>query len=817
MLSDNAQKVASKRYFMEGEDWEACALRVAEGNAVGKPEYEYYRDIFYDMIYNMYMIPGGRILRNTRRPRGSLYNCYHLPINDSIEGIGDCIKNSLILWSDGGGVGINFCVDAKTKVLKSDLSWVDADTITNGDELIGFDEDINNLSIQNARYKRTIVESTSIIYRPRIRVTTDRGTIIVSNEHPFVAKDFNSPGKKKGQGFHWKTADILAIGDQIYFTTQPWEKQNSYDAGWISGIFDGEGCISRNTLTKTILSIGQNKGIIYNKIKMLLDNFKLRYHIYKNSSNNCYQFKLSGKWQACKFIGMFPTIKGETLHHRLWENSLIHDKLPNAIVQKIDILSTGEVIGLQTKSKTLITNGFLSHNSMLRPEGAPILGKGGNSSGVVSFMLALDAAAQTIESGGQRRAAALGALDVSHPEIENFLNAKLKDGLLSCFNISVNVTNEFLDAVINNDTWDLKFNQQVYKTVKARTLWNKITTNMIRNGEPGILNMDNMTKNNSYYFSPILGCNPCSEAVLSGWDVCNLGALNLPKFQGAGGNTNWEKLRDTIHLSVKFLDNIIDNNRYSIDKIRMQAHSSRRIGLGVMGEADYLFKKKVKYGSPKGVEEAEKLMRFIRNESYLASIELAKERGAFPAFSAEEYCKASFIRKLPPKIRMAIREHGIRNVTLNALAPTGTISLLADVTPGIEPLFSKAYERKDRVSNRVYIHPLYDSEAKWMVDSFDLTPEEHLDMQVAFQKFTDSSVSKTINLPKDFKKKDLDKLLLEYAFDIKGVTVYRDGSRKGQILNRLSTDEVLKYLDAGEGETTMVEEDVSCAIGGGCE
>jgi ribonucleoside-diphosphate reductase alpha chain len=570
-LSENALQVAQSRYFMEGEDWQTCAERVA--NNISAPEVanrEKIKDQFHEMIYNMDFLPGGRILRNAGRPRGSLFNCYHLPIGDSIEEIGQFIKDALILWSEGGGVGCNF--------------------------------------------------------------------------------------------------------------------------------------------------------------------------------------------------------------------------------------------------------------SPLRPKNDPILGKGGKSSGLVSFMEAADYVSKTIESGGSRRAAAIGHIDVAHPEVIDFIDAKLVHGRLSHFNISVVVNEDFLEAVEADNGWEFKFKQKSYGRVRARDIWDKIVTNMVDCAEPGLINWTNFSKNNSYYFQPVLGTNPCGETTLGPYEACDLGSLVLPNFITGTVNTNWKKLEQVIRYAVRFLDNVIEVNKYILKEIDINAHKSRRIGIGVIGLAEYLFAKKMKYGSSKAVLEVERLMQFIRNAVYQASVELAIEKGAFPMFDSLHYGRASFIRKLPASLRMDIKKFGTRNCTLMALAPTGTISLLADYTSAIEPLFAKAMKRNDRVSERMYIHPKYqemiingEDIPEWFVDTFDLTPKDHFEMQVVCQKYCDASVSKTINLPKDTTKEDLSSLLLEYVRDLKGVTVYRDGCREGQILNKVTEDEVKKYLLTDVAVENHLEEDqVQCATGS-CE
>jgi len=465
--------------------------------------------------------------------------------------------------------------------------------------------------------------------------------------------------------------------------------------------------------------------------------------------------------------------------------------------------------------------GVGSNFSSLRPKDDPILGKGGKSSGLVSFMEGADFISKLIESGGARRAAAIGHVDVSHPEVLDFINAKSVDGRLTNFNISVAINDDFLVAVESNDDWEFKFNQKSYGKMKARIIWDKIISNMVDYAEPGLLNWNYFTKNNSWYFNPISGTNPCGETTLSNYESCNLGSLVLPKFITGSVNTNWVKLREVIKTAVRFLDNVIEVNKYTLKKIDVNAHNARRLGIGIMGLADYLFAKKLRYGSDKSIAEIERLMKFIRDESYIASVELAQEKGSFPKFDSILYSKSSFVRKLPNRLKMDIKKYGIRNVTLMAIAPTGTISLLPEVTGGIEPLFGKALMRSDRVSDRLYIHPLYkklieDKEElpEWYVDSYDLTLEDHFEVQRAVQTYTDGSVSKTINIPKDGTTKEkFSELLLEYIYDIKGVTLYQDGTRENQILTKISHEDVMKNIENNNFETDMKEEDVQCATG----
>ena len=445
--------------------------------------------------------------------------------------------------------------------------------------------------------------------------------------------------------------------------------------------------------------------------------------------------------------------------------------------------------------------------STLRPRGADIKGVGGKSSGLVSFMRAVDGIAATIESGGQRRAASLGLCEVWHPEIERFIDAKRKEGDISYFNISVGVSESFIDCVRQDKPWPLHFNKLVERDVSSLDLWGKIIQGMVDNGEPGLINMSNFTRNNSYYFAPITGTNPCGETCLEDYGVCNLGSLVLPKFV-ANTRMKWSKLEEVIRLAIRFLDTCIDLNKYSLDRVKRTAIRGRRVGLGVMGLGDMLFALNLRYGSRDAIDFIEKLFKFIRNISYDESIALASEKGAFPAFDANLYCKSKFVRTLAPSMRQSIRKHGVRNVTLLAMAPTGTISLIPEVTSGIEPLMYKAYERKDRVSTRQYVHKLYESakDEPWFVDSTDLTPQEHVDTQIAIQKYTDGAVSKTIVVPNDYGVDDLSELLLESIDDLKGVTVYREGSREQQIITPITNP----TLDATHEADV---ESVSCAKG----
>jgi hypothetical protein len=311
----------------------------------------------------------------------------------------------------------------------------------------------------------------------------------------------------------------------------------------------------------------------------------------------------------------------------------------------------------------------------------------------------------------------------------------------------------------------------------------------------------------------------CGEAILSNYESCDLGSLVLPNFITGNVNTNWKKLGEVIKLAVRFLDNVIDVNKYSLKEIDIKTHNSRRIGLGMMGLAEYLFAKELRYGSRDAIFEIEKLMRFIRDNIYQTLVELSVEKGSFPKFEPVQYGNASFVRKLPAQLRMDIKKYGVRCVSGMAMAPNGTISLLPEVTSGIEPLMFKAYKRRDRVGERIYVHPKYrqlllsgEDIPEWFVSSADLSPKDHFETQAIVQKYTDGAVSKTINMPAGTTPEQLNNYLLEYIRDLKGVTVYVEGSRQGQVYNELSQDEAFDIVSQETiGISSSIDgEDIEC-------
>jgi ribonucleoside-diphosphate reductase alpha chain len=440
--------------------------------------------------------------------------------------------------------------------------------------------------------------------------------------------------------------------------------------------------------------------------------------------------------------------------------------------------------------------------SKLRPKGDVVYSTKGNASGPVSFMSVFDQATGVIVQGGRRRGANMGILRCDHPDIVEFAEAKCQAGAFRNFNISVGITDKFIRAVKKSDDFELinPRNGEVKETINARELFEKIVTAAHRSGDPGLVFLDEINKYNP---TPELGeieaTNPCGELPLLSYESCNLGSINLSKMV-SNGEVDWDKLKERVQWGVRFLDDVVEINNYPLEKIREKTIGNRKIGLGVMGFADMLVELGIAYNSTKAVSFAKKLMSFIHSESIFASQELAKERGVF----------ANYDKSIHSGRRLRLR-----NATVNTIAPTGTISIIAGCSSGIEPIFAVSFVRnvldgrklfeinnlfetvmKDRglysedILNAVAregslrnISGIPDDIKRLFVTAFDVKADEHLAIQAAFQKYTDNAVSKTINLPSDTTVEDVrDIFLLAYKLKCKGITVYRYGCKDEQVL-----------------------------------
>ena len=460
---------------------------------------------------------------------------------------------------------------------------------------------------------------------------------------------------------------------------------------------------------------------------------------------------------------------------------------------------------LREAALTMQQGGGIGYDfSTLRPKGAPVKGVGADASGPLSFMDVWDAMCRTIMSAGHRRGAMMATLACDHPDIEAFIDAKREPGRLRMFNLSVLVSDAFMTAVKEGAPWELKFGGTAYKAVAARDLWDRIMRATYAYAEPGVIFIDRINRrNNLYYAEDIRATNPCGEQPLPPYGACLLGSINLAALVSdpltPGARIDAGALERLVPLAIRMLDNAIDASRFPLPRQAEEARAKRRIGLGITGLADALILCGARYGSEASITIAESWMRTIQRAAYRASTEIAKEKGAFPLFDAEKYLAGETVRELDDDIRAAIAKHGIRNALLTSIAPTGTISLFADnVSSGLEPVFSFRYtrsilmpdgsRREEEVADYAYrmFRRMFGETASLpdaFVDAQRLAPADHVVMQAALQKYVDSSISKTINVPEDIAFDSFKDLYFQaYELGCKGCTTYRPNLITGSVL-----------------------------------
>jgi len=552
-----------------------------------------------------------------------------------------------------------------------------------------------------------------------------------------------------------------------------------------------------------------------------------------------------------------------------------HHNLLNCyvIIPEDSVDSIGKTV--QDMYKISCAGGGVGFNvSKIRPKGDDIGSVPNSAPGAVSVLKMINEVGEHVRAGKNRRTALMGILNITHPDLLDFLHVKLDQGELNNFNISVAITDRFLEAVELDENWFFTFNNKEYhsydvvrgeaetiqviaideedalaraenfykinwadtfkvlgrRDIKARELWNIIWKNSVESGDPGIYNIDLANRyTNVSYFEKLDSTNPCGEISLPSYGNCCLGNINLSNMVlDDGSNVDWKRLARTVRTGIRFLDNVLTINTFPTNTCKLVGERSRRVGLGVTGLHYMLIKLGIKYGSEKCLEFLERLFATIRDESYKMSIYLARDKQPFPEFNAKKYLNEEFARTLPARIRMLIKRHGIRNAVLLTIPPCGTISMLHGVSSGIEPIFSAMYNRRYRHANtwkdQLVVDPLfkeYYDEGK-DVDSFigayDIPPEDHIKVQATIQKYVDSCISKTINLPKSSTPEEFSQAALDYAPYLKGLTVYRAGSKGNEPLEAipLTEENIQKYMKKEEVEEAVQTGEMCSLAGGEC-
>ena len=511
--------------------------------------------------------------------------------------------------------------------------------------------------------------------------------------------------------------------------------------------------------------------------------------------------------------------------------------------------------------------------SKIRPKGDHIGSVKNSAPGSVAVLQMINEVGEHVRAGKNRRTALMGILNVTHPDLLEFLHVKLDQGQLNNFNISVAITNRFLEAVELNEPWYFTFNNKEYhsfdvsrngediisvigtseedalvraenfykvkwtdtfemvgmRDIKARELWDMIWKNSVESGDPGIYNIDLANQyTNVSYFESLDSTNPCGEISLPSYGNCCLGNINLSNMVlEDGSDLDWKRLARTVRTGIRFLDNVLTVNTFPTEECKKVGERSRRIGLGVTGLHYMLIKLGIRYGSEKCLEFLERLFGTIRDEAYKMSIYLARDKQPFPEFDYKKYLDEEFAKTLPARIRMLIKRHGIRNAVMLTIPPCGTISMLHGVSSGIEPIFSAMYNRRWRSANtwkeQLVVDPLfqkYYDEGKSLehfVGSYDIAPEDHIKVQATVQKFIDSCISKTINLPATSTPEEFSQAALDYAPYLKGLTVYRAGAKGNEPLQAipLTEENIEKHMGRREPAAVGIQSAEACSLEGG--
>jgi len=482
---------------------------------------------------------------------------------------------------------------------------------------------------------------------------------------------------------------------------------------------------------------------------------------------------------------------------------------------------------LKEAALTMQQGGGIGYDfSTIRPKGSVVKGIAADASGPVSFMDVWDSMCRTIMSAGSRRGAMMATMRCDHPDIEEFIAAKSDSKKLRMFNLSVLVSDAFMDALKKGEDWRLTFNDKIYKVIKAADLWDKIMRATYNYAEPGVIFIDRINEaNNLRYCETITATNPCGEQPLPPYGACLLGSINLARLVeypfGENAHLDVSQLENLVATAVRMMDNVIEVSQFPLEAQKLEALNKRRIGLGVTGLADALLMVGLRYGSDEAVEKTEEWMKLIARSSYKASINLAKEKGAFSLFDPEKLTASGNMKQMDDDIKQAVRKFGIRNALLTSIAPTGTISLYAgNVSSGIEPVFAYSYTRKVLQNDGSHIEEeVVDYAVQMWRDKFgnaqlpdyfvsaqNLTPSDHVKMQAAAQKWVDSSISKTINCPEDISFDDFKEVYMQaYDTGCKGCTTYRPNEVTGSVLS-VASEEKSKSEKEIDGEVIYMSE-----------